>query len=119
MNYYMKHKNRRVNQQDLHIGKDSHGAVFCFMSHEECSFYKTPTLKRKLDWFEYMFLNDTLIYSEEDVQIPFLEMINIINSSKNNENNSNIYDELSRNGDRNHTYYKDIEGFPFDTTEFE
>jgi len=118
MNYYIKHKIRKVNQKDLHIGKDSGGAEFCFMAQEACGFYNTPTLKNKVDWFEFMFLNDDLIYSEEDIQITFLEFAEIVMKSK-KDGNTNIYDKCSEYGDSSHTYYKDKDGFAFDTTEFE
>ena len=117
MNYYIKLKDRKVNQPDLHIGKVSAGWEFCFMSYEADDFYSTPELKNKKQWFEYMFLHDDLIVDENDQPVSFSTITKIVNDSK-GDKLKNMFDELMKENGIPFTYYKDEEGYIFDTTQF-
>jgi len=117
MNYYVKFKERKVKQQDLHIGKDTSSFEFCFKAHYEDQFYNTPQLTSKQEWMEFLFLNDNLIFNEEDEAISFLHFADIVNGSV-NKDTKNHYDSLP-NIEQYPNYYKDEDGFCFDKTEFE
>jgi len=117
-NYYIKHKERKVTQPDLHIGKNSAGWEFSFEAHEKNEYYQTPDLKTKQQWFEYMFLNDGNIFNEYNVEISFQELVKIIESTM-NRGLKNHYDYLKENHDFESLKYcfKD-EGFSFSEGDF-
>jgi len=118
MNYYVKFKDRKVNQPDLHIGKKSIGWEFSFQGYEEDTYYNTPQLLSKKEWFEYLFLNSDLIYNEEDKQIEFLEFVKIVLDSKKNTDNKNHYDYCKNSNYDLSDLLLDEEGFSISLTDF-
>lgn len=120
-NYYIKFKERKVKQQDLHIGKSSSGSEFLFHGYENDSYYKIPQLKSKQEWFEYIFLYmSDMIYSEDNKQISFLDFADIVNKSI-NENTKSHYEYLVENNESEalEDCFIDTDGFSFDMLDFE
>jgi len=80
--YYIKFKERQVNQPDYCIGKLEEGKAFQFFSIPENNSYNTPNLTTKQEWLEFIFLCDDLLVDEHDRTISFIDFVNIINKSK-------------------------------------
>ena len=121
MNYYVKLKDRKVNQRDLHIGKNSAGWEFSFQGYEVDEYYNIPQLKSKQEWFEYIFLYfEDSIYNEENENITFHKFANIVNGTK-NKGLSNHYDYLKKQHDYESLKdcFKDEDGFSISMGEFE
>lgn len=81
-NYYIKKKERRVNEPDLHIGKNSWGWQFSwqFIDEDEC--YGNPRLDTAEKWMEYIFLNSDSIYNEYNENISFEKFVEIVRINK-------------------------------------
>lgn len=120
-NYYIKHKERKVNQPDLHIGKNSAGWEFSFQGYEENKYYGTPKLKSKKEWFEYMFLNSELIYDEYNQHIAFNKIVELINGSRNQESALNHFNEIKARNDIEGLKYvfNDEEEFTISMSDFD
>ena len=122
-NYYIKKKERRVREPDLHIGKNSYGWEFHFQAYYEDEYYRTPELKSKQQWMEYIFLNSDSIYDEYDDNVSLEEFIELLELKKpgsvrehDNHKNLNHHNECKKSG---YKYtYNDNEGWSFSTTDF-
>jgi len=124
-NYYVKHKERKVQQPDLHIGKSSFGWEFNFEGHEENEYYETPRLMSKKEWFEYLETKKDEIFDEYNCNIPYQEFIDLVNSKSpgcihkpTGEPLLNHYDECKKDRFFDNHSFKDEEGFNISTTEF-
>lgn len=123
-NYYVKHKNRKVRQEDLHIGKRSYGWEFNFQAIEEDDYYNIPKISTKKQWFEYLINHKDEIFNEYDENISFREFIEIVETAspgtirKDGHKLLNHYDEcIRKDGYCNHSY-KDEDGYNMSTVEF-
>lgn len=112
-NYYIKHKIRKVNEPDLHIGKNSFGWQFSFRAYEADEYYETPELKSKQQWVEYIFLNSDSIFDEYNQNISFEEFIELLKDKSPDSDNLNHHKETCSKYS-----YIDSEGWSFTTVEF-
>jgi len=123
MNYYIKLKERKINQNDLHIGKSSIGWEFNFQGYEKNDYYNIPNLMSRDEWCEYIFLHSDEIYNEEDEKIDLVEILELINLKKpsqeiNNKLLLNHYDESIKLDGYCNNAFKDKDGYTISTTEF-
>lgn len=126
-NYYIKKKERRVNEPDLHIGKKSWGWQFSWQFIEEDEYYGNPRLDTAEKWMEYIFLNSDCIYNEYNENISFEEFAEIVENnkpgSKDNKGNELLNHHLYCSKDRPQFYnpddtFLDAEGWSFSKYDF-
>lgn len=123
-NYYIKKKERKVKEPDLHIGKNSWGWQFSFQAYEADDYYGTPELKSKEQWLEYIFLNSDSIYDEYNENISFNEFLEILEAKQPGSIrkvdgfvNLNHHIECSKTNWAQYSYL-DPEGWSFTTSDF-
>lgn len=121
-NYYIKKRDseRKINEPDIHIGKNSYGWEFSFQSIPELG------LTSYQKWIEFIFMNSERIYNEYNENISFEDMLKVFkdncpgskmyNSEKLNKNHHNELKE-----DKTHYSSKtfvDAEGWSFSEYDF-
>ena len=123
-NYYIKKKERKINEPDLHIGKNSWGWQFSFQSYDADAYYQTPELKSKQQWMEHIFLNSDSIYNEYNENISFEDFLEILEANKPGSIRSvdgfinlNHHLECSKTNSCEYSYL-DPEGWSFTTSDF-
>jgi hypothetical protein len=124
-NYYVKHKNRRVCQRDLHIGKNSYGWQFVWQYQYGDEDYNIPELASKQDWLEYLLVHDSEIYNEYDEQVSFLDFVTMLNTkcpgSKREQDgfvNKNHTVECLKDEYSPDKWFVDVEGWSFSKQDF-
>jgi len=123
-NYYLKFKERKINQPDLHIGKKSYGWQFSFQAHESDEYYDIPNLKSKKEYESFLKKHKDEIFNEYNENISFDDFFDIVHSSMKNTKNKNHTDYMFNEYLKKYPYedisdnFKDNEGYAFCLTDF-